>query len=81
MCHNLASSSWGGYCNQYHYERGLAIEKKIIEDAKSAPQDNNPKLLYCRDEVQALVKKMATSFQASVQDNHTSCGEASQSAE
>lgn len=21
MCHNLASSSWSGYCNQDHYER------------------------------------------------------------
>lgn len=50
MCHNLGDRRWDGYCNQYHYERGIAIEKKIAEDAKISPQDNNPKLLYCREE-------------------------------
>lgn len=47
MCHNLASSSWGGYCNEEHYKRGSkdeinhehetkhkekqAVEEKIFE--------------------------------------------------
>ena len=81
MCQNLASSSWGGYCNQYHYERGLTIEKKILEDAKTAPQDKNPKLLYCREEVREMIQKAATSLRGGGQDNRTSCGEASKSAE
>ena len=68
---------WGGYCNQYHYERGLAIEKKILEEAKTTPQDKNPKLIYCSEEFQERIKRMATSSGVSVQDNRTSCGEAS----
>lgn len=28
MCHNLASSSYLGYCNQQHMERGLDLERK-----------------------------------------------------
>ena len=26
MCHNLASSTWSGYCNQDHYERAQLQE-------------------------------------------------------
>ncbi len=28
MCHNLASSTWNGYCNQNHYERAKLEEMK-----------------------------------------------------
>jgi hypothetical protein len=28
MCHNLASSTWSGYCNQNHYERAQLEEAK-----------------------------------------------------
>ncbi len=28
MCHNLASSTWSGYCNQAHYERAHLEEMK-----------------------------------------------------
>jgi len=30
-CHNLASSTYMGYCNQYHYERAqiLALKEKL----------------------------------------------------
>ena len=28
MCHNLASSTWSGYCNQNHYERAMLEEAK-----------------------------------------------------
>jgi hypothetical protein len=28
MCHNLASSTWSGYCNQNHYERAQLQEAK-----------------------------------------------------
>lgn len=27
-CHNLASSTWSGYCNQNHYERAQLEEAK-----------------------------------------------------
>ncbi len=28
MCHNLASSTWSGYCNQNHYDRAMLMEAK-----------------------------------------------------
>ncbi len=28
MCHNLGSSTFLGYCNAYHMERGLEEERK-----------------------------------------------------
>ena len=28
MCHNLASSTWSGYCNQAHYDRAMLLEAK-----------------------------------------------------
>jgi hypothetical protein len=28
MCHNLASSTWSGYCNQDHYDRAKLDEAK-----------------------------------------------------
>ncbi len=33
MCHNLASSTWSGYCNQAHYDRAMLLEAKerVIE--------------------------------------------------
>lgn len=27
-CHNLASSTWGGYCNEYHFLRAQLLEAK-----------------------------------------------------
>lgn len=27
-CHNLASSTYAGYCNQYHYDRAQILELK-----------------------------------------------------
>jgi len=27
-CHNLASSTYSGYCNQYHYDRARILELK-----------------------------------------------------
>lgn len=27
-CHNLASSTWSGYCNQNHFERAMLQEAK-----------------------------------------------------
>lgn len=27
-CHNLASSTYGGYCNEYHYDRAKIQELK-----------------------------------------------------
>lgn len=33
MCHNLASSTWSGYCNEDHYNRAMLLEAKqhIVE--------------------------------------------------
>jgi hypothetical protein len=33
-CHNLASSSFGGYCNEYHMKRAEEIKplQKIMEE-------------------------------------------------
>lgn len=84
MCHNLGARRWDGYCDQYHYERGLAIEKKIAEDAKISPQDKNPKLLYCREEFIQIISQMTTKPSASTSsasgsvpvDNHKSSCEA-----
>ncbi len=36
MCHNLASSSFLGYCNKDHMERGLKLEQE--ERERSAKQ-------------------------------------------
>ena len=52
MCHNLGSSTFLGYCNQYHMEKGLELEKKEAEqkqiEEKTAkvltePQDKKSK--------------------------------------
>jgi hypothetical protein len=42
-CHNLASSSFQGYCNQQHFEKGFEddILYKILE--------KNPHILTLRD--------------------------------
>lgn len=34
MCHNLASSTWSGYCNEEHYKRGKKEEEKERERGK-----------------------------------------------
>jgi hypothetical protein len=33
MCHNLASSTWSGYCNEDHYNRAMLLEanQHIVE--------------------------------------------------
>jgi hypothetical protein len=36
MCHNLASSTWGGYCNEDHYKRGLKEEEKLRNQTTSS---------------------------------------------
>jgi hypothetical protein len=47
MCHNLGSSSFLGYCNVYHMERGLEEERKEaqrkreeMEKQKASPKEN-----------------------------------------
>lgn len=32
MCHNLGSSTYLGYCNAFHMEKGLELEKKEAEE-------------------------------------------------
>jgi predicted DNA-binding transcriptional regulator len=48
MCHNLASSSWSGYCNQAHYERAKLEElkeqiKKLEEVTKQVKEEGKKK--------------------------------------
>ena len=44
-CHNLASSTWSGYCNQNHYDRAMLLEAKeevqrLEEQLKKKEEEN-----------------------------------------
>ena len=66
-CHNLGDRSWGGYCNQYHFERAMDLQLKEAKERAKAKVE---------------AETVAVTLVAGAgQGNHTSCGEAKQSGE
>lgn len=43
MCHNLGSSSFLGYCNVYHMEKGLEEERKEAQREREEKQKEKEK--------------------------------------
>ncbi len=42
-CHNLGSSSFGGYCNAYHMERGFELERKEAQKKREEKKEEEKK--------------------------------------
>ncbi len=42
MCHNLGSSTFLGYCNVYHMERGLELERKEAQEKREQAKSQMP---------------------------------------
>lgn len=53
MCHNLASSTWGGYCNEAHYKRGMEDER-----AEKNQQTTEQKILESLQRIEDLLNKL-----------------------